>query len=119
MTADLFEATERIAQNCVEFIEKTSMERPIATAVLRVALRAGLDIAKESSNLIAQDFYEAMLKLIATADDMAKVKSDTFADIIRDIGDRLGIALRQNSDGLALLKNSTKFLDDPKELLKK
>lgn len=119
MTAELFEATERIAQNCVEFIDKTTMERPISTAVLRVALRAGLDIAKNSSNLIAQDFYEAMLKLIATADEMAKVKSDTFADIIRDIGDRLGIALRQPYDGLPLLKNATKFLDEPKELLKK
>ena len=119
MSNELFEATERIAQNCTEFIDKTTMERPIATAVLRVALRAGLDITKSTSNLIAQDFYEAMLKLIATADEMAKVKSDTFADVIRDIGDRLGIALRQPSDGLPLLKNATKFLDDPKELLKK
>ncbi len=119
MTQDLFESSERIAQTAIEFNDKQSNERPIAMAVLRVTIRASLDVAKALNNVIAQDFFEAMLRLIALSDEHGKIRSDGFADVIHDIGDRFLNALHSPSDGITLLKNITTFISDPKELLAK
>ncbi len=119
MTPDLFESSERIAQTSLEFFDKQSGERPIAMAVLRVTVRAAVDSAKESGNVIVQDFLEAMLRLIAYADEQGKIRSDIFADTIRDIGDRLSGALKATSGGITLMKNLTAFISEPKELLSK
>ena len=119
LNSELFESTERIAQTAIEFFDKQSSERPIAMAVLRVTIRAALDTAKSSGNVIGQDFYEAFLRLIAYADEQGKIRSDIFADVIRDTGDRLSAALKQSSGGLTVLKNITKYISDPKELFLK
>ncbi|MFA5832939.1 MAG: hypothetical protein WDA22_05605 [Bacteroidota bacterium] len=119
MNADLFDAMERIAQTSIEFFDKQSSDRPIAMAVLRVTVRAALDTAKVSENVVGQDFCEAYLRMIAYADEQGKIRSDVFADTIRDIGDRLSFSLQQTSGGITLLNNLTKYIKDPKELLKK
>ncbi len=119
MDAELLEITERIASNAVELIEKMPSERVVATAVLRVNARAGLDNAKGTSNVVVQDFFAALMKLISTADEMGKIKSDAFADICRDIGDRLSIARNQSANGVTMLKSIMNFINDPKELLGK
>ncbi|MBP6672574.1 MAG: hypothetical protein KA247_05465 [Bacteroidetes bacterium] len=119
MNPELYESSERIAQNAVEFIDKPSSDRPIAMAVIRVTIRAAVDIAKNTNNVIVQDFFEAMLRLIAYADEQGKIRSDQFADVIRDIGDRLMIVLKAPSGGITILKNITLFMADPKELLQK
>lgn len=119
MTPDLFEATERVAQTAGEFIDKQSSDRPVAMAVFRVTVRAAMESAKDSSNIIAQDVFNAVLKLISYTDEQGKIKSEPFALVIRDIGDRLQIALKEPSNGIALLRNLTVYLSDPKELLQK
>ncbi|MCK9408659.1 MAG: hypothetical protein M0R68_05950 [Bacteroidetes bacterium] len=119
MTPDLFEASERVAQTAVEFLDKSSSDRPVAMAVFRVTVRAASESAKSSANLIAQDLFEALLKLIAYTDEQGKIKTDTFAHIIRDAGDRLTIALSEPSGGITLLKNLTNYIKDPKELFAK
>lgn len=119
MTPDLFEATERVAQTASEFIEKQTTDRPVAMAVFRVTVRAAMESAKTSSNIIAQDVFFALLKLISYTDEQGKIKSEPFALAIRDIGDRLQIALREPSNGIVQLKNLTDYLSDPKELLQK
>lgn len=119
MNPELFESSERIAQNTVEFIDKPSSERPIAMAVIRVTIRAAVDIAKTTNNVIVQDFYEAVLRLIAYADEQGKIRTDQFAEVVRDVGDRLLIGLRAPSGGITILKNITAFIADPKELLMK
>lgn len=116
MTPDLFESSERAAQTAVEFMDKSSGERPVAMAVFRVTVRAASESAKSSSNLLAQDFYDSVLKLISFADEQGKIKTDTFANIVRDVGDRLMIALSAPVGGVTHLKNLTNFLKDPKEL---
>ncbi|MFA6440681.1 MAG: hypothetical protein WCX28_15355, partial [Bacteriovoracaceae bacterium] len=93
--------------------------RPVAMAVFRVTVRAASESAKSSANLIAQDLFEALLKLIAYTDEQGKIKTDTFAHIIRDAGDRLTIALSEPSGGITLLKNLTNYIKDPKELFAK
>ncbi|NUN70526.1 MAG: hypothetical protein HUU02_12520 [Bacteroidetes bacterium] len=117
MTPDLFEATERVAQTAVEFIEKQPGDRTVAMAVFRVTVRAAMESAKDSSNVVAQDVFGALLKLISYTDEQGKIKSEPFAHAIRDVGDRLQIALREPSGGIALMRNLTTFLADPKELL--
>jgi hypothetical protein len=119
MDEELLEITGRIASNAVELIEKMPSERVVTAAVLRVNARAGLDNAKGTSNVIVQEFFAALMKLINTADEMGKIKSDTFADICRDIGDRLTIAKNQTANGLSILKSIIHFINDPKELLEK
>ncbi|MFZ4620930.1 MAG: hypothetical protein ACOYNS_10240 [Bacteroidota bacterium] len=119
MTPDLFESSERIAQSSVEFSDKQSNERPIAMAVIRVTIRAALDLAKMSNNVIVQDFFDAILRLIAYTDEQGKIRSDAFADIIHDIGDRFMNALRAPAGGITLLKSITVYISDPKELLSK
>ncbi|MFA6456824.1 MAG: hypothetical protein WCW40_08385, partial [Bacteroidota bacterium] len=85
----------------------------------RVTVRAAGESAKSSGNLLVQDFFDGMLKLIAYADEQGKIKSDPFADIIRDIGDRLSVALKETHGGITHLKNLTKYINDPKELFSK
>lgn len=117
MTPDLFESTERVAQTAMEFLDKQPGDRPVAMAVFRVTVRAAMESAKDSSNVIAQDVFASILKLISYTDEQGKIKSEPFAHAIRDVGDRLQIALREPSGGIALLRNLTAFLADPKELL--
>lgn len=117
MTTELFEATERAAQTATEFIEKQTMDRPISMAVFRVTARAAAESAKASGNVVAEDLFNAILRLIAYSDEQGKIKTDTFAVVIQDIGDRMKIALKEPSGGITLLKNLTKHLNDPKELL--
>lgn len=117
--SDLFESSQRVAQSAIEFFDKMPGERPISMAVLRVSARSASESAKATSNLIAVDFYDALLRLISYADEQGKIRSDIFAEVVRDIGDRLNIALQEKSGGLTLLKNITKFISDPKDLLSK
>jgi hypothetical protein len=119
MNADLFESTERIAQTALEFIDKQPNERPIAMAVLRVTVRAALESTKISGIVIAQDLFESLLRLIAYADEHEKIRTDDFADIIRDVGDRLSTALKQSNSGITFLKNITNYINNPKDLFKK
>ncbi len=119
MTPELFESSERIAQSSIEFSDKQSNERPIAMAVIRVTIRAGQDLAKMSNNVIVQDLFDAILRLIAYTDEQGKIRSDAFADIVHDIGDRFMNALRAPSGGITLVKNITAYISDPKELLAK
>ncbi len=119
MEADLFEATERVLQTAIEFSDKLPNERAIAIAVLRVSARAATETAKASSNLMVQDFYDAFIRLIGYADEQGKIRSDAFADIIRDVGDRLSAAMKQQSGGVTLLKNITAYIADPKAIFKK
>ena len=119
MNVDLFEATERISQTSGEFMDKLPQDRPIAMAVLRVTVRAALESAKMSGLVIAQDFFESLLRFIAYADEHEKIRTDTCADVIRDLGDRLTSALKQPNGGVALLTNLTNYINNPKELLSK
>jgi hypothetical protein len=119
MSPDLFDATERVAQTAVEFIEKSSSDRPVAMAVFRVTVRAASESAKSSSNLVAQDLFDAMLKLIAYADEQGKIKSEAFGGLIRDLGDRLTHAITLPIGGMSQLKHLTNHLKDPKELFSK
>ncbi len=88
-------------------------------AVLRVSARAAGEMAKSSGSIVMQDFFDAFLKLIAYADESGKIKNEVFAEIIRDTGDRLTMALNQPRGGITLLTNITNFISDPKDLLRK
>jgi hypothetical protein len=119
MDTELLEITERIAGNAVELFDKPANERIVAATVLRVNARAGLDLAKISTNLIVQDFFSALVKFINTADELGKIKSDAFAEAFRDIGDRLSIAFGQSGNGITVLQNIIQFINDPNEILGK
>ncbi len=119
MNPDLFESTKRVAQSAVEFFDKAANERSISMAVLRVAARTAGETAKASANLVGQDFFNALLRLISYADEQGKIRSDVFAEIIRDTGDRLHFALNQPSGGVTLLKNITTYINESKELFSK
>lgn len=115
----LFEMINKVAQSAIEFGDKSPKERPIAASVLRVTVRAGLEESKSSNNVIAQEFFQAMVGLINMADELGKIKSEAFADAVRDVGDRLHIALQQSDSGVILLKNITAFISEPIKILGK
>lgn len=119
MDAELLEITDRLSSNAIELIEKSSNERIVTTTVLRMNARAGVDRAKGIGNVVVQDFFTALVKLINTADEMGKIKSDQFADVWRDIGDRLAIARNQSVNGVSSLQSIIQFISEPKELLGK
>lgn len=119
MDADLWSATQRVSQIAVEFPEKLPVERAVAISVLRVTARSASDLAKNSNHIIVQEFFDALIRLVGYADEQGKIRSDVFAEIIHDIGDRLMNAMRQSSGGITELQNITKFINDPKSLLSK
>lgn len=117
MSSELWEATQRVAQNAIEFSDKLPSERPIATSVLRVTARSASEVAKNTQNIVVQDFYDGLIRLIGFADEQGKIRSDIFSETIHDIGDRLLDAMKRSSDGIRLLQNLTEYINDPKELL--
>ncbi len=117
MNADLWEATQRVAQSAIEFSDKLPSERAIAMSVVRVTARSASDTAKNTNNIVVQDFYEALIRLIGFADEQGKIRTDLFAETIHDIGDRLLNAMRQSNGGITILQNITNYINDPKELL--
>ncbi|MEW5800183.1 MAG: hypothetical protein AB1728_14390 [Bacteroidota bacterium] len=119
MDAELYETMQRLAQSAIEFRNKSSNERPIATAVIRVSARNGVESANNASNILVADFYQSLLKLIAYADEQGKIKSDIFAEAMGDVGDRVMNALQLPSGGVTVLKSVTSFLNDPKGVLGK
>lgn len=119
MDAELYETMQRFAQSAIEFRDKMPNERPIATAVIRVSARNGIESATIANNLLVADFLNGFLKLIAYTDEQGKIKSDAFAEAMGDIGDRLSNALRLPSGGVTVLKNMTTYINDPKGVFKK
>ncbi|MDP1678062.1 MAG: hypothetical protein Q8L88_14490 [Bacteroidota bacterium] len=117
MNGDLWELTQRVAQSAIEFPDKLPNERAIGMSVLRVTARSANDLARDTNNVVVQEFYDALVRLISFADEKGKIRSDGFAETIHDIGDRLLNAMRQTSGGITVLQNITKFINDPKELL--
>jgi hypothetical protein len=84
MNADLWESTQRVAQIAIEFSDKLPNERAIATSVLRVTARSSSDSAKNSNNVVVQDFYDALIRFISFTDEQGKIRSDIFAETIHD-----------------------------------
>ncbi|MDD8017399.1 MAG: hypothetical protein PHP42_03390 [Bacteroidota bacterium] len=119
MGTDLIDATRRISQNAIDFSMEMPGGRAVAMAVMRVSVKAALESAKMTNNILIQDFYQALLSVINYADQQGKIRSDDFADIIRDVGDRLAIALKDSGNGVTILKTLTEFIHEPKELFKK
>lgn len=119
MDAELWGATQRVAQSAVEFPEKLPVERAIAMSVIRVTARSASEMAKSSNHILVQEFFEALIRLVGYADEQGKIRSDVFAETIHDIGDRLLNAMRLSSGGITELQNITKFINDPKALLSK
>lgn len=119
MDAELYEAMQRLAQSSIEFRDKLSNERPIAAAVIRVSVRNNVESANLANNVLVADFYQALLKFIAFADEQGKIKSDAFAEAMGDMGDRVLNALQLPSGGVTVLKSITAFINDPKGVLKK
>lgn len=117
MTADLLDATQRVAQSAIEFSDKQPSERAILMSVLRVIARSAIESAQNTNNIIVQEFYEALIRLISFADEQGKIRTDIVAETIHDIGDRLMNALRQTSGGITTLQNITKYINDPKAIL--
>jgi hypothetical protein len=119
LDAELLEITDRLSSNAIGLIEKPPNERVLTTTVLRMNARTGVDRAKEIGNVVVLDFFTALVKLINTADEMGKIKSDVFAEVWQDIGDRLSIARNQSVNGVSSLQSIVQFINEPKELLGK
>ena len=117
MNEEFFESTKNLAQLAIDFALKQPGERPIAMAVMRVSAKASVESAKTSNNVVIQEFFASLVALINFADKEGKIKSESFAEIINDIGDRLLSAVNDSSNGINVLTSLTEFIKDPKELL--
>ncbi|MFA6540114.1 MAG: hypothetical protein WCT99_00785 [Bacteroidota bacterium] len=113
---ELLQSMGLIAGTAIQFSMKLPGERPVAMAVMRVAVKAAHELSQSSNNIVVQDFLQTLLSLISFADKGGKIRSDKFADIMHDVGDRLTHALAESSNGLNFLKNLTSFIGNPKEL---
>lgn len=113
---ELLQSIRAIAGTAIEFSIKLPGERPMAMAVMRVAVKAAHELSQSSNNVVVQDFLQTLLSLISFADKGGKIRSDRFADIMHDVGDRLTHVLGESSNGLNFLKNLTSFIAAPKEL---
>jgi hypothetical protein len=105
-----------IAGTAIEFSMKLPGERPVAMAVMRIAVKAAHELSQSANNVVVQDFLQALLSLISFADKGGKIRSDSLADSMHDVGDRLMHALGESSNGINVLKNLTSFISNPKEL---
>jgi hypothetical protein len=119
MNVELFELLQNVAAQGQDFFVKKQTERVVGAAVMRVSVKNALEVSRNFNNVIIQDFFQNLVTLINFADKEGKVKSDAFAESIRDVGDQLHNALIETSNGVNLLKNLTEYISNPKDLLSK
>ncbi|MBW7888172.1 MAG: hypothetical protein H3C35_07415 [Bacteroidetes bacterium] len=114
----LLESIQKISEMLFEYVEKNSNERLVTMAVVRMTAKTAAENARSESNIIGQEFFQKLNELVNYLDKEGKLKTDSTASLMMDIGDRMKHAVQSENSGVSLLGKITEYIHDPKELLK-
>ena len=98
--------------------EKTPSERKSVFAVLAMIAKSSTDVARAQGKKDVLDFFQSVLKFIAYVDSSGSAQNSRVAEIMREVGERLSRALKERSDGPALLQSINQILQNPESSLK-
>lgn len=98
--------------------EKTPAERKSVFAVLAMIAKSSTDVARAQGKKDVLDFFQSVIKFITYVDTSGSAQSSRVAEIMREVGERLSKALKERSNGPALLQSINQILQNPESSLK-
>jgi hypothetical protein len=98
--------------------EKTPSERKSVFAVLAMIARSSTDVARSQGKKDVLDFFQSVIKFITYVDTSGSAQNSRVTEIMREVGDRLSKALKERSNGPALLQSINQILQNPESSLK-
>ena len=98
--------------------EKTPSERKSVFAVLAMIAKSSTDVARAQGKKEVLDFFQSVIKFITYVDTSGSAQDSRIAEIMRVVGERLSKALKERSDGPALLLSINEILQHPEGALK-
>ena len=98
--------------------EKTPSERKSVFAVLAMIAKSSTDVARAQGKKEVFDFFQSVIKFITYVDTSGSAQDSRIAEIMRVVGERLSTALKERSDGPALLLSINEILQNPEGALK-
>ena len=99
--------------------EKTPAERKSVFAVLGMIAKSSTDVARAQGKKDVLDFFQSVVKFIAYVDSSGSSQDSKVAEIMREVGERLSRALKERTDGPALLQSINRILQNPEDTLRK
>jgi len=98
--------------------EKTPSERKSVFAVLAMIAKSSTDVARAQGKKDVLDFFQSVMKFITYVDTSGSTQNSRVAEIMREVGERLSMALKERSNGPALLQSINQVLQNPESSLK-
>lgn len=98
--------------------EKTPSERKSVFAVLAMIAKSSTDVARAQGKKDVLDFFQSVIKFISYVDTSGSAQNSRVAEIMREVGERLSKALKERSNGPALLQSINQILQNPESSLK-
>lgn len=98
--------------------EKTPSERKSVFAVLAMIAKSSTDVARAQGKKDVLDFFQSVVKFITYVDTSGSAQDSRVAEIMREVGERLSKALKERSNGPALLQSINQILQNPESSLK-
>ncbi len=98
--------------------EKTPSERKSVFAVLAMIAKSSADVARAQGKKDVLDFFQSVIKFITYVDTSGSSQNSRVAEIMREVGERLSKALKERSNGSALLQSINQILQNPESSLK-
>jgi len=98
--------------------EKTPSERKSVFAVLAMIAKSSTDVARAQGKKDVLDFFQSVIKFITYVDTSGSAQNSRVAEIMREVGERLSSALKERSNGVALLQSINQILQNPESSLK-
>jgi hypothetical protein len=98
--------------------EKTPSERKSVFAVLAMIAKSSTDVARAQGKKDVLDFFQSVIKFITYVDTSGSAQDSRVAEIMREVGERLSKALKERSNGPALLQSINQILQNPESSLK-
>ncbi len=98
--------------------EKTPSDRKSVFAVLAMIAKSSIDLARAQGKKDVLDFFQSVIKFITYVDTSGSAQNSRVAEIMREVGERLSKALKERSNGPALLQSINQILQNPESSLK-
>ena len=98
--------------------EKTPAERKSVFAVLAMIAKSSTDVARAQGKKDVLDFFQSVIKFITYVDTSGSTQNARVTEIMREVGERLSKALKERSNGPALLQSINQILQNPEGSLK-
>jgi hypothetical protein len=98
--------------------EKTPSERKSVFAVLAMIAKSSTDVARAQGKKDVLDFFQSVIKFITYVDTSGSAQDSRVAEIMGEVGERLSKALKERSNGPALLQSINQILQNPESSLK-